>query len=82
MKNFFWYKFIMATGGDKRNMNAEAIFWKAMALKKVGSIIVIEKRQFIGDHPHVRTAIKNTADDWVANDLKPFIDKQLNDMLR
>lgn len=82
MKNFFWYKFIMATGGDKRNMNAEATFWKAMALKKVGSIIVIEKRQFIGDHPQVHTAIKNTADDWIANDLKPFIDKQLNDMIR
>lgn len=82
MKNFFWYKFKMATGGNNKNLNAEALFWKAMALKKVGSIIVIEKRQFIGDHPQVHTAIKNMADDWVANDLKPFINKQLNDMIR
>lgn len=82
MKNFFWYKFKVATGGENKNLNAEALFWKAMALKKVGSVIVIEKRQFIGDHPQVHTAIKNTADDWLANDLKPFIDKQLNDMIR
>lgn len=82
MRGFFWYKYRMATGGNNKNLNAEALFWKAMALKKVGSVIVIEKRQFIGDHPQVHTAIKNTADDWVANDLKPFIDKQLNDMIR
>lgn len=82
MKNFFWYKFKVATGGNNKNLNAEALFWKYMALKKVGSVIVIEKRQFIGDHPQVHTAIKNTADDWVGNDLKPFIDKQLNDMIR
>lgn len=82
MRGFFWYKYRMATGGNDKNLNAEALFWKAMALKKVGSVIVIEKRQFIGDHPQVHTAIKNTADDWVAYDLKPFIDKQLNDMIR
>lgn len=82
MRGFFWYKYRMATGGNNKNLNAEALFWKAMALKKVGSVIVIEKRQFIGDHPQVHTTIKNTADDWVANDLKPFIDKQLNDMIR
>lgn len=46
-----------------------------MTMKKVGSVIVIVKRQFIGDHPQVHTAIENTADDWVANDLKPFINK-------
>ncbi|GAB6009592.1 phage virion morphogenesis protein [Dysgonomonas reticulitermitis] len=82
MRGFFWYKYRMATGGNNKNLNAEALFWKAMALKKVGSVIVIEKRQFIGDHPQVHTTIKNTADDWMANDLKPFIDKQLNDMIR
>lgn len=82
MRKFFWYKYRMATGGNNKNLNPEALFWKAMALKKVGSVIVIEKRQFIGEHPQVHTAIKNTADDWFAYDLKPFIDKQLNDMIK
>lgn len=82
MRGFFWYKYRMATGGNDKNLNAEALFWRAMALKKVGSVIVLEKRQFIGDHPQVHNAIKNMADDWVANSLKPLIDQQLNDMIR
>lgn len=82
MRGFFWYKFKMATGGNNKNLNAEALFWKAMALKKVGSVIIIEKRQFIGDHPMVQTAIKNTANDWVKNDLQPFIYNQLNNIIK
>lgn len=95
MRGFFWYKYRMSTGsmqrtnkGSLRNnianraLSAEALFWKAMALKKVGSVIVVEKRQFIGDHPLVHTAIKNTADDWVKNDLQPYIYEQLNNIVR
>lgn len=78
MRGFFWYKFRMATGGNNKNMNPEAMFWKAMALKKVGSVITITQRQFIGDHPQVHKSIREVTDDWFQNDLKPFIDKQLN----
>jgi len=82
MKGFFWYRYKMATGGNNKNLNPEAIFWKAMAMKPVGSVIKIEKRQFIGDHPQVHKAVKKTADDWFSNDFKPFIDKQLNNMVK
>lgn len=58
MRDFFWYKYRMATGENNKNLNAEALFGKVMAQKRVGSVIVIEKRQFIGNHPQVHTAIK------------------------
>jgi len=49
MKNFFWAKHIQS-----RDINAkDAEFFKAMALKKVGSKIKIPKRQFIGEHQKV-----------------------------
>lgn len=82
MKNFFWYKFKMATGGDNKNLNTEALFWKAMALKKVGTIITIEKRQFIGEHPVVHQCVQEATDNWFQNDLKPFIDQNLNNIIR
>lgn len=84
MKNFFWYKFKLASGGDNRNLNLndEALFWKAMALKKLGSVIVIEKRQFRGDHPQVQQHIKQAADNWVEHDLKPWMDQNLNNIIR
>ena len=82
MKGFFWYRFRMATGGNNKNLNAEALFWKAMALKRVGSVIVIPQRQFIGDHPQVHQAVKQTADDWFNNDVKKFLDEQLNNIVQ
>lgn len=70
MKRYFWAKYIEATGSisyrkngkkreTKRNRktDADADFYKAMALKKEGSKIVIPKRQFIGMHPQLNTAI-------------------------
>lgn len=82
MKGFFWYRFRMATGGNNKNLNPEALFWKAMALKPVGSVIIIPKRQFIGDHPMVHQSIRNISDDWFNNDVKKFIDDQLNNIVR
>jgi phage gpG-like protein len=82
MKGFFWYRFRMATGGNNKNLNAEALFWRAMALKSVGSVIIIPKRQFIGDHPMVHQSIRNVSDDWFNNDVKKFIDDQLNNIVR
>lgn len=44
-----------------RTLNAAAQFYKAMALKPVGSKIVIPKRQFIGNHPELEAAIQEIA---------------------
>ncbi|MDR0937978.1 MAG: phage virion morphogenesis protein [Mediterranea sp.] len=43
---------------QNRELTAEAEFCRAMALKKVGSKIVIPKRQFIGLHPEVERLIQ------------------------
>ena len=45
-----------------RTLNAAAEFYKAMALKPVGSKIVIPKRQFIGNHPELEAAIFEIAE--------------------
>lgn len=94
MKGFFWYRYRMATGGlqvmnkkdikksSYKKLNAEAEFWKSMALKRVGSIIVIPKRQFIGEHPMVHRAVKEVTTEWFQNDVKAYIDQQLNNMLK
>ncbi len=89
MKGFFWYRYKLATGSmemtkkgelRKNNVNrkltAESEFYKAMALKKVGSKIDIPQRQFIGDHPVVDRCVKKVADDWFINDVKQFIDNR------
>ena len=49
---------------NKRNreLTEEAKFFKAMALKKVGSKIVIPKRQFIGHHPDLEKLLKEIAE--------------------
>jgi len=57
MKNFFWAKHI-----ESKNINAaDAKFYKAMALKKVGDKIVIPQRQFIGEHQKVFDIIDQIA---------------------
>ena len=82
MKGFFWYRFRLVTGGNNKNLNPDALFWKAMALQPVGSVITIPQRQFIGDHPVVHQSIKNVADEWFNNDVKKFIDNQLNNIVK
>lgn len=71
MKRFFWHKYYSATGSfgrkkngelrqDKRNnqLSAEADFWKAMALMKVGATIRIPQRKFLGTSPEVESAVR------------------------
>jgi phage gpG-like protein len=82
MKGFFWYRFRTVTGGDNKKTTPEALFWKAMALKRVGSVITIPQRQFIGDHPQVQRAVRQATDGWFRNDFKPAVDKQLNNMIK
>lgn len=75
MKRFFWAKHMEAReNGDRTGANQ----WKAMAIKKVGSVIKIPKRQFIGDHPDLRASIVRVVDhniqelnDFILNKLKP-----------
>lgn len=62
MKGWFWRRYYelldnlerkkdgtLRNNNKNRQLSAEAEFYKAMALKKVGSTIKIPKRQFIGD---------------------------------
>lgn len=82
MKGFFWYRYRMVTNGKKDHKNAEALFWKAMALKRVGTVITIPQRQFIGYHPMVDNMVQEITDEWFGDSVKPFIDQQLNNMIK
>ena len=81
MKKYFWAMHKQALGGQvyntktkgvrntagNRKLNDLANFYKAMALKKVGSKITIKQRQYIGNHPEVNKAIERNVDKWVAS---------------
>lgn len=58
MKGYFWYMYRLLTNNYQREPTEEARFYKAMALKRVGSKITIPKRQFIGMHPEVERIIR------------------------
>ncbi|EGV44306.1 hypothetical protein BZARG_772 [Bizionia argentinensis JUB59] len=65
MKGFFWAMYYKASGGvtkgkTQRNekLQGEAAQWKALALQKVGAVMTIEQRQFIGWHPQVDLHIR------------------------
>ena len=72
MKKFFWAMYYQSTNArtfkvsnkqlsntqKNTRLTAEAEMWKAMALKKVGTYIIIPKRQFIGTHPMVHSTIQ------------------------
>lgn len=71
MRRFFWAKYYAARGSfgyrkngerrrDKRNvqLTAEAEFWRAMALKKVGDVVRMPRRQFLGTHPRLEQAVR------------------------
>jgi phage gpG-like protein len=49
------------TRGTQKEAEA-AVFYKALALKKVGDKIVIPERRFIGDSPEVATIFRNVSD--------------------
>ena len=78
MRRFFWAKYYEARGSfgyrknglrrqDKRNaqLTAEAAFWKALALKKVGDVIRIPQRQFLGTHPKLEQAVRDIIEENV-----------------
>lgn len=53
MKRFFWYKY--------KQTKDEA--WKRMALMKVGKVIVMPERRFIGDGPDTQRIIRDVIED-------------------
>ena len=71
MKRYFWYRYMNAVGKKskrkdgsfgrtKKNaqLDEDAEFFKAMALKRVGSSIRIPQRRFIGMHPSVEAKVR------------------------
>ncbi|MDR0677688.1 MAG: hypothetical protein LBF57_03385 [Holosporaceae bacterium] len=73
MKRFFWAKYYEKMGKIKRNkdgkvirstevVKAEASFWKTMALKKTGSMIIITARRFIGSSVELEEHVKKIID--------------------
>lgn len=71
MKRYFWYRYYKAANSissrkdgtqrqTKRNrqLSADAEFFRAMALKRVGSKIRIPRRRFIGMHPEVEREVR------------------------
>lgn len=84
MKGYFWHKLKETQGkyqykkdGEKRNnkrnreLSEKEEFYHAMALKKVGSTIVIPQRRFIGTGRNTDRIIR----DIVEENFKDYIDK-------
>ena len=79
MKRYFWYLYMKSTGamGKKKDgkqrqnkanarLSTMASFYRAMALKKVGSKIHIPKRQYMGES---NTLLKQL-DAWIASEIE------------
>lgn len=92
MKRYFWAMYYKASGAIRYNvktksavlddrgkrLSKEALFYKAMALKKVGSKIKVEQRQFVGPHRQVDQCVERVADkafkeleNFILNKFKP-----------
>uniref|UniRef100_UPI0039A770F1 hypothetical protein n=1 Tax=Ornithobacterium rhinotracheale TaxID=28251 RepID=UPI0039A770F1 len=86
MKRFFWAMYYKSSGAisktktgkvsnsqRNRRLNLEAEQYKALALKKVGSKMKIEPRQFIGHHPQIDTAVREIINKNLKKlEIKPF----------
>lgn len=65
MKRFFWYKF----------KSTKDPFYRAMALKKVGSYITIPQRQFIGWHDDLKPNIERVAKNTIEEEMNKIFKK-------
>lgn len=83
MKRFFWAKYYELGGKIKYKkkggitkasirVSEEAEFFKAMALKPVGSKITIPERRFIGDHPNISREVERICKANINSILKDF----------
>ncbi len=89
MKKYFWARYYQAWGGitysiktkkannTKRNrmLNDEAEYWKNLALMKVGSMIVMPERRFIGFSPQVENYVNEILHRHLGE-----LDKYVNDL--
>ena len=63
-------KFLFALEANRQkaeSISKEAEFWRAMALKKVGSKIKIPQRQFMGEHPEVEKIVRDIINQELTN---------------
>ena len=77
MKKFFWAKHREANGGAwgrKGRGGTEAEFWKMMALKKVGSVVRIPRRRFIGVNSEVEKIVLQIVEDGLSD----FMENEFN----
>ncbi|MGP2571490.1 hypothetical protein ACT4R9_09645 [Ornithobacterium rhinotracheale] len=86
MKRFFWAMYYKSAGAisktktgkisnsqRNRRLSLEAEQCKALALKKVGSKMKIEPRQFIGHHPQIDRVVKEIVNRNLKQlEIKPF----------
>ena len=77
MQKYFWAMYYSLTSRVTYNVKTkaavynqktkaltqEAMYWRSLALKKVGSKLKIPERRFIGSHPQVDQAVKRVIDD-------------------
>lgn len=79
MKKYFWAMFYKSGGKEAEkegnSLTQEQQAFKNLALKQVGSELVIPKRQFIGDHPQVNNAIQVIFEDS-KEELEQYLNKQ------
>jgi phage gpG-like protein len=82
MRRFFWAKYREANGGTwgrggrtaTHSTNVEAEFWKMMALKKVGSVVKIPRRRFLGVNAEVEKIVTGIVEDG----LKEYFENEFN----
>lgn len=92
MKGWFWIKYRETVGNFKRKKNGElskskaqvklsteAEFYKAMALKKVGSVIKIPKRRFLGVSPEVEKIVTEIVN-FHLKEAEKYLVKQLKQL--
>lgn len=88
MKRFFWYKYKSTIGEVKtlkngkrsaskasKSKSSKANMWKGLALKKVGSKIIIPQRQYIGMHPQVQRTIEEIVNENITEACKNMSQK-------
>ena len=89
MKRFFWAKYYEVTGGftklkngklsgskRQRRLSEEAEFYRTLALKKVGSVIKIPRRRFLGVSPELERSV----DEIVSYTLKEYAQGLADDL--
>lgn len=79
MKKYFWAMFYKSGGKDAEKegntLTQEQQSWKYLALKTVGSELLIPKRQFIGNHPQVNNSIQEIFEES-KEDLEEYLNQQ------